>query len=51
MWVFDVVEFGIVEIMTEGGGAAAFNYFFTLVWVFGLVAFAIGLMMRVVSRS
>ena len=51
MWVFDVVDFGIVEIVSGITGAEAFNFFFTVTWVFGLVAMAMGLLMRAVSRS
>lgn len=51
MWVFDVVDLGIVEIMSGVTGADAFNFFFTLTWVFGLISMATGLLMRVVSRS
>jgi len=36
------------EVIT---GAEFFNYFFTLVIVFGLVAFCLQILFRVVSRS
>jgi len=51
MWEFAVVDFGIVEIVSDITGADAFNFFFTLTWIFGLVAMATGLLMRAVSRS
>ena len=51
MWVLDAVDFGIVQVVSGISGADAFNFFFTLTWVFGLVAMATGLLLRVVSRS
>lgn len=52
MWEYGEVTFGITELITGGGeAAAAFNYFFTVVWVFGLVAVTVAMLIRVVTRS
>jgi len=52
MWEATIVDLGIVEIL---GGTAdyadAFNFFFTLIWVFGLVSMSVALLMRVITRS
>lgn len=52
MWQNGIVDLGIIEIMTDGSQASmAFNYFFTLIWVFGLIAVSVSLLIRVLSRS
>lgn len=45
-----MLEFNVLEIMT-GDGTEIFNYFFTLVMVFGWVAFGIGLLFKIINRS
>jgi hypothetical protein len=48
MWSGGDVSFQILEIVS---GNDAFNYYFTLVWVFGMVACMFGLLVKVLTRS
>lgn len=52
MWSGGVIDLQIVEIF-QGSGAwvDAFNFFFTLVWVFGLISLTLSLIIRVLTRS
>lgn len=45
-----MIEYAIIDIM-QGDGADAFNYFFTVVCAFGLFAFGIGLLFKIINRS
>jgi len=48
MWDGGEVTFAILEILE---GNDAFNYYFTLVWIFGMIACMFGLMVKVLTRS
>ena len=48
----DGVEFFIMEIMpVSQQGAAFFNYFFTLISIFGLFACGWAIMIKLITRS
>ena len=50
-----MIDVYCVQLLQTGGGsaegAAIFNYFFSLVLYFGLIAFGLRLIVRVLSRS
>ena len=45
-----VQTFNIMQVMV-GEGSEVFNYFFTAVSACGLVAFGVGMLVKVISRS
>lgn len=45
------MEVAVMSILSGFDGAAEFNYFFSLVVYFGAFAFALGCLVRVLSRS
>lgn len=53
--MFDLngVTISVIQILDPSAvdGAEYFNYFFTLVLVFGMVCFGINLLVKIVSRS
>jgi len=50
MWNGGVVEFEILEVLV-GDDFAAFNYFFTLVSIFGIFSLLIGLLVKMLTRT
>ena len=55
MWPWSgETEFNIITFLVdvqEPAAAAAFNYFFTLVFLCGLLAWGIGLLAQIINRS
>lgn len=43
--------FNVAHVLTSGDYADAFNYYFSLVLPFGLLAWWIGLLIKTISRS
>jgi len=51
-WNFGQGDISVLQIMQSGQeGADVFNYFFTIIIFFGILAFAIGLLIKLISRS
>ena len=44
------VTFEILDVM-QGTGSAVFNYFFTQMMVFGIIALMLGMLFKVLNRS
>ena len=50
-WANDTV-FNVIEwLPLAQSGAAEFNYFFTLVSLFGVIAVAVGTLVKLITRS
>ena len=50
-WDFGEGDISVLHIMQGQQGADVFNYFFTIILFFGLIAFSIGLLIKLISRS
>lgn len=50
MWESGIVTFSVWQILS-GEGAEYFNYFFTLVGLFGVYALVIGLLVRTLTKT
>lgn len=50
--MFDLTggSFYAIQVLTSEG-AAAFNYFFTVVFIIGMLGFGVGLLVRMITRS
>ncbi len=52
MWEAGLYTFGVVEILPATQfGAVVFNYFFTLMWIFGMMATMITILVKILTRS
>ena len=50
MWEQGIISFAIMEIL-PGEDFLAFNYFFTLTWIFGIYSLVIGLLVKLLTRT
>ncbi len=46
-----IIDFSVWTVLTGGDYDDIFNYFFTLVGVFGFISFSLGMLFKIVSRS